>query len=167
VRPDPKEKVGQSQAQQEKNYNHGVKLRQPRQQQAVWVKTYSKNDEIWSRGTVIQTLGPVTYLVDVNGQQMKRHIDQIREHHQATSIHVPVDSHDPVPIITTPFIPVGNAASAQRSSARNPVVTISPPGSTQQHAPSPPRQDPVQVAPRSPVSSRPKRVTRPIERLGY
>lgn len=169
VRPDPKEKVGQAQARQEKSYNHGVKLRQLQPQQPVWVKTYSKNEEKWSHGTIIKALGPVTYLVRVGKAEMKRHIDQIREFHVTPTMPVPVDLDDPVPIISTPPSSSGNTprgSSTMPSPAASAAVVDPPPGSPPQQAVSPPRPPPVHVPEASPRSSRPTRIRRPVERYG-
>ncbi|CAL8136019.1 unnamed protein product [Orchesella dallaii] len=46
--------------------------------QEVWVKTYSKNEENWSRGKIVRAVGPVSYIVQVGDRRIMRHTDQIR-----------------------------------------------------------------------------------------
>jgi len=43
----------------------------------VWVKTHSKNEKKWCLGMIHKIMGPVTYLVSVNSQNIKRHVDDI------------------------------------------------------------------------------------------
>ncbi|OXA48522.1 hypothetical protein Fcan01_16420 [Folsomia candida] len=49
--------------------------------QEVWVKTFSRNAPKWSLGVISKPVGPVSFLISVNGQIMKRHIDQVLEAH--------------------------------------------------------------------------------------
>ncbi|XP_056612166.1 uncharacterized protein K02A2.6-like [Triplophysa dalaica] len=44
--------------------------------QAVLVKNYSGGEK-WLKGTISKVLGPVTYMVDVNGNCVKRHVNQM------------------------------------------------------------------------------------------
>lgn len=78
LHPDVEYNARKSQLRQEQNYNKRVNQRSFQPGDTVWVQTFSKNEEKWSKGKVERIIGPLTYMVEVDGRQLKRHIDQIR-----------------------------------------------------------------------------------------
>jgi hypothetical protein len=78
VHPDVRQSVSQAQTRQEASYNRRAKARVFVVNQPVWVKTFSKNEEKWSLGKIVDVIGPVTFQVEVNDKKMKRHADQLR-----------------------------------------------------------------------------------------
>jgi len=77
IRPDVRSTVSRSQFRQKENYDRKTRQRDFAVGQKVWVKTYGKNAPKWSSGVITKQLGPVTFLVDVSGEEFKRHADQI------------------------------------------------------------------------------------------
>lgn len=69
------------QEKQDAQYNQtarGAQVRTFRPQQKVLVQIYRGGEgEKWLPRTIIRVLGPVTYLVDVNGKVCKRHVNQM------------------------------------------------------------------------------------------
>lgn len=78
VKPDQTKCVLDAQTRQESSYNKGVAMRCFQPGDAVWVKTYSRNQEKWTRGKVEAAVGPLTYLLKVGGNTIRRHVDQMR-----------------------------------------------------------------------------------------
>ncbi|KAJ8036764.1 hypothetical protein HOLleu_17396 [Holothuria leucospilota] len=73
------------------NFGHSISQKQSSKQsltrflsvgEKVRVLDFRKHTGKWSQGVVSKVLGPVTYLVCVDNQFWKRHIDQIRSMHQ-------------------------------------------------------------------------------------
>lgn len=79
LRPDLKSHVEDMQQKMKEQYNKKTKMRTLAPGQEVMVRTFSRNEEHWTRGTIHKATGPVSYLVMVNGRSMKRHVDHIRE----------------------------------------------------------------------------------------
>jgi len=97
--PDVKENVAHAQQKQREHYDKKVKMRAFTAGQQVWVQTFKKDQPKWTFSFISQVIGPLTYIVEVDGQEMKRHIDQIVE---ATSPSSPLQQdddpeQDPVP----------------------------------------------------------------------
>ncbi|CAL8071712.1 unnamed protein product [Orchesella dallaii] len=168
-RPSVQSNVEQAQARQEKSYNHGVRFRQFSQGQDVWVKTFGKNEETWTFGKVIKALGPVTYLVEVSGNQMRRHVDHLRAAPQRNQDFV-VDENNT------------RAASAPATRQATPFHTpqpspVRPPPTPVPIQAEPPELEPPVIQPEPPVYVEaasdasqpryPRRATRPIDRLRY
>ncbi len=80
VHPNVSTTVRNAQAIQKNTYDKNTKMRHFKSGQKVIVQTFSKNDQKWTAGIIVQPMGPVTYAVDVDGRLMKCHVDQIRDH---------------------------------------------------------------------------------------
>ncbi len=97
VHPALKATVSNSQRRQQASFNRNTKARDLRPGQAVWVKSFSKNEEKWSYGKILHALGPVSFMVDVGGRQLKRHADQMRAaqcQHQGQHDHATISTAD-------------------------------------------------------------------------
>ncbi len=79
VRPDIYAKVADAQAKQEATFNCKKKMRAFQPNQEIWVQTFSRNEEKWTKGKVLKAVGPVSYLVEIGGKKMRRHVDHMRE----------------------------------------------------------------------------------------
>lgn len=79
VHPNIRDNVNAAQQRQERGYNSGTKMRRFEVGEDVLVKTFSRNEEKWTRGKIESVIGPLTYQVFANNMLMKRHVDQIRE----------------------------------------------------------------------------------------
>lgn len=77
IRPDVHLAVAQSQDRQVASFNKSTRSRYFEEGEDVWVKTHFKNEKKWTLGKIIKSLGPVTYLVSINGSPIKRHVDHI------------------------------------------------------------------------------------------
>ena len=69
--------VLRKQATQKLNFDRRSKPRLFSVGQSVMVRVHRSNTK-WSRGIIINQLGPVTYGVDVQGHVVKCHVDQLR-----------------------------------------------------------------------------------------
>ncbi len=120
VRPDLKGHVEAKQAKQKHDYDKHTKQRTFNPDQDVWVRTFSKNEEKWSKGKIAQALGPVTYMVIVNGKNIKRHVDHIRNALQEATLPVGTEeSPSPPPPSSSQDSPPKQPAPARRNPARN------------------------------------------------
>lgn len=149
ILPDVKENVSRAQQKQRENYDKTSKMRAYNEGQKVWVKTFKKGEPKWSVGNIIQTLGPVTYVVEVDGQEMKRHIDQILE---ATS--PPKSPPEPKVEITPPPLVL---PQEQTDEVEEPAAAAA-----DEHVPAEPVVQPMEATPR-----RPTRVRKAPTRLAY
>lgn len=139
IHPDVNAKVRVSQEKQQENFNNKIAVREFSVGQQVWVQTFSKNSPKWSIGTIIKPVGPVSYIVNVEGREMKRHVDHIisalgqRLEHKSTIRPLDEISNDPKQIVQAdePKSPV------EPPVLENPVVSPArpPPVPTQQPSP--------------------------------
>ncbi|CAL8106073.1 unnamed protein product [Orchesella dallaii] len=79
VKPDIQTSVADAQAKQEATYNKKVKMGRFHPDQEVWVQTFSRNEQKWTRGKVIHAVGPVSYMIQVGDKKIKRHVDQMSD----------------------------------------------------------------------------------------
>lgn len=78
VRPSVQSNVDKSQSRQESSFNATSKFRELVPGQAAWIRTFSKNEDKWTLGKIIRQQSPVSYVCDISGRNMTRHVDHIR-----------------------------------------------------------------------------------------
>ena len=84
--PDPAAVVSEQQAKQKRQHDQHSGSPELHIGQSVMVHDFLQNTK-WVEGTVLQRLGPVTYLIQLpRGVQWKRHIDHIRARSAPTSM---------------------------------------------------------------------------------
>ena len=84
LRPDTESRVVSKQSDQAKAHDRRTKSRSFDIEQDVMVRNYRPGSK-WLPATVRRQLGPLTYIVKLcNGQEWKRHVDQIRGYQPAT-----------------------------------------------------------------------------------
>ncbi len=105
VLPDAHANVSQAQHRQCASYDKKSRSRSFTAGQEVWVKTFSRNAPKWSLGVISKPVGPVSFLINVNGQIMKRHIDQVLEAHVKPRP-PPSDPVDDDDFLYTPELPI-------------------------------------------------------------
>jgi hypothetical protein len=77
LRPNVDAKVRMKQELQQEQFNGKIPVREFHQGQQVWVQSFSKNEPKWSLGSIVKSMGPVSYQVNVDGRLIKRHVDHI------------------------------------------------------------------------------------------
>jgi hypothetical protein len=82
VSPTVEKNVSKAQQRQCSSYNPKTRSRSFVVGQQVWVQTHSKNEPKWSLGSIQSSVGPVSFIINVSGRSMKRHIDHILEAHR-------------------------------------------------------------------------------------
>lgn len=99
LRPDADANVRKSQEKQVEN-DKKSRYRQFAVGQAVWIRTFSKNNPSWSLGKVVQVRGPLSYQVDVDGKIYKRHVDHMYDAEviKLKSQTTPVPDDEEIPI---------------------------------------------------------------------
>jgi len=167
VRPDPKVNVMKSQLRQEGSYNKQVKMRSFQPGETVWVMSFSKNQEKWTRGKIAKSIGPVTYLVAINDKQMKRHVDQIRAAGASIKAVEPQEGSEQAEGDFLKETPHVSPRSRNHATPIQEAVPVTP----QQDAEGMPSPIPVVSPVRPPTvqetpRARPKRNPKPISRLG-
>ena len=103
----------------------------------------------WGEGTVIERLGPLTYLVSVAGINRHVHVEHLRRRTSSTAVPVP-----PPVIQPQPFIVSDTQASSQASSRQPPQDTP---------LPSPARSTPEPVDPPTRTPPEPSPVNPPVQ----
>lgn len=98
IRPDERTNVAQSQDRQQQSYNVRVRPRDFAVGDEVWVKTFSKGEAKWSFGIIQKQIGPVTFLIKVNDQVMKRHVDHVIRAEKKEVQPRPTSHHPSIPI---------------------------------------------------------------------
>lgn len=78
LRPSVNSQVLAKQASQKLHHDLRSKSRDFAPGQQVMVRDYHLNTNKWTRGKIINQLGPVTYEVETEGKIVKRHADQLR-----------------------------------------------------------------------------------------
>ena len=58
--------------------NKGKKIRKFEAGEPVWMRNYSGNEK-WIPGVVILTSGPLSYTIGADGQEHRRHVDQLKK----------------------------------------------------------------------------------------
>jgi len=144
TRPDVHSFVSKAQDNQVEGYNVRVRARQFMDGEDVWVKSHSKNEKKWSLGTIVRALGPVTYLVALNGKNIKRHVDDIC-HAQKFSFRADVEP--------SPEVEPSSPDQSQTADQTLPV-----PQANKSYMSSP-------ESPEKPIS-RPRRNPKPVQRYG-
>ena len=78
LRPDMKKQVATKQSQQKTHHDAHAKLRELAVGDTVVCRDFQGTSK-WQRGTILQKLGPLTYMIVLsNGKQLKHHIDHIK-----------------------------------------------------------------------------------------
>jgi len=151
IRPSVQQHVANAQDRQCYSFNTKVKTRGFAVGQRVWVRTFSKNAEKWSLGSIQKCIGPVTYLVKVGEKQMKRHLDHIRAAvSDSISVELADNEEEAEPTSPSEFLtPKASPHSSPSQSSSSADI---------------PEPTPSQS---SPVQTRPKRNIRPVVRFGY
>ena len=79
IRPDVGKSVVDKQSLQKSSHDSRSRTRQFLEGDRVFVRTHRPGPD-WIRGTIVEVLGPVTFIVEVEGgQRWKRHIDQLKD----------------------------------------------------------------------------------------
>ena len=76
----------------------------------------------WLPAIIIERLGPLTYLVDVNGNSWKRHIDHLRIRTDAQSLSVTVESDEVQvsPMMSSPELPASSDSAVPTNEVESP-----------------------------------------------
>ncbi|XP_011689306.1 PREDICTED: uncharacterized protein K02A2.6-like [Wasmannia auropunctata] len=142
LHPDVDSTVKINQEKQRHQFNKKVPVREFSPGDKVWVRTFGKHDPKWNLGTIIRSVGPVSYIVQVDSRTLKRHVDHII----SASVQKPLETNSNDIII--------NPEELSNSTEPEIVEEQSPePGSSSSAEPT--------------KSSRPKRNTHPPDRLEY
>ena len=111
LRPNLGGTVCAAQAKQKQYHDEQSKLRDFRPGDQVWVRDFRNNSPKWISGVVLQSVGPVSYMIQLaDGTLWKRHVDHIRQRVTKPDQDTPANSSieednatDSSPFITYPL----------------------------------------------------------------
>ena len=115
LRPNLESKVCLEQTKQKQSHDQHSKLRNFKPDDTVWIRDFHGTDK-WRSGIVIECLGPVSYMVEVqDGSVHKRHVDHIHDRVDNSSVPTSLSttqSSEESPLVT---FPVEHSDSSQQS----------------------------------------------------
>ena len=134
LRPNLESKVCLEQTKQKQSHDQHSKLRNFKPGDTVWIRDFRGTDK-WRSGVVIECLGPVSYMVEVqDGSVHKSHVDHIHDRVDNSSVPTSLStsqSSEESPLVTFPVEHSDSSqqspptASTQNSTSSSSVVTPS------------------------------------------
>ena len=138
IHPDIRSTVHNEQAKQKKNHDRHCRGREYFIGQNVSARNF-RTGPPWTAGVVVERLGPLTYLVQVNsGLFWRRHIDQLRPMDDSVDVQSHSDANSPLmPDQPNPsdFVPIVQTDDTETVPVPNEVVEPAPPPAIERRYP--------------------------------